>query len=102
MPKRMTLTADQRTEAVMSLLRREEPASAIARRYGISEPSLYRLRDQFLDGGKRAMARSSGRKTGAKEKELERLERDVACRDRVIGELTIANRLLKKHSADLI
>lgn len=102
MPKRMTLTVDQRTEAVMSLLRREEPASAIARRYGISEPSLYRLRDQFLDGGKRAMARSSGRKTDAKEKELERLERDVACRDRVIGELTIANRLLKKHSADLI
>ncbi|MFW6033298.1 MAG: helix-turn-helix domain-containing protein [Phycisphaeraceae bacterium] len=102
MPKRMALTTEQRTEAVMSLLRREEPASAIARRYGISEPSLYRLRDQFLDGGKQAMAQASGRKTDAKEKELERLQQDVARRDRVIGELTIANRLLKKHSADLL
>lgn len=100
MPKRMALTVDERSEAVMSLLRREESAAAIARRYGISEQSLYRLRDQFLDGGKQAMARASGRKTDAKQKELERLQQDVARRDRVIGELTIANRLFKKHSAD--
>lgn len=102
MPKRMALTVQQRYEAVMSLLRREEPAVAIARRFGISEPSLYRLRDQFLDGGKQAMTQASGGTMVGKDKQLERLEKDVARRDRVIGELTIANRLLKKHSVGLL
>lgn len=97
MPKRLELTAQQRTDAVLSLLRREEPTPAIARRYGISEQTLYRMRDQFLEGGRSAIAQGRT-KSNARDQQLKELEREVAHRDRVIGELTIANRILKKHS----
>lgn len=99
MPRQLSLSIEQRTEAVLSLLRREEPAAAIARRFGISEPTLYRLRDQFLAAGRSALTQGRG-KGDAQAREVERLQQDVARRDRVIGELTIANRLLKKLSGD--
>jgi len=100
MGKRLSLSQSDRYEAVLSLLRREEPAPKIARRYGISEQSLYRLRDQFLEGGKEGLARKSGANQGERQ-QLEDLEKEIAERDRVIGELTIANRILKKGAAGL-
>lgn len=36
MGRQSNLTVEQRTEAVLSLLRREEPAGKIARRYGVA------------------------------------------------------------------
>ena len=42
MGKPSKLSVEQRTEAVLSLLRREESAVKIARRYGISGQTLYR------------------------------------------------------------
>ncbi len=94
MGKQTDLTAAQRAEAVMALLRREEPATAIARRFGISEPTLYRYRDLFLEGGKAAVAAKSGADNGR----VAQMERELAERDRVIGELTVVNRVLKKLS----
>lgn len=98
MGRRSGLTVEQRSEAVLALLRREEPAVAIARRLGISEPTLYRYREQFLDGGQRALAGSGsgGGKGDGRDRQIESLRQAVAHRDRVIGEMTIANRLLKK------
>jgi transposase len=101
MSKRTELDVSQRTEAVLALLRREEPAGKIARRYGIAEATLYRYRDQFLEGGKAALTNGRRGKSDPREHEIERLHKDVAHRDRVIGELTIANRILKKTSDDL-
>jgi len=62
MAKRSYLSTAKRREAVLSLLRREEAASVLARRYGVSEGSLYRWRDEFLVGGKavNSMAASIG------------------------------------------
>ncbi len=96
MGRQSGLSIEQRTEAVLSLLRREEPAAKIARRMGISEPTLYRYRDQFLEAGKAGIAAGAGKV--AQDRASERLERELAERDRVIGELTIANRILKKLS----
>lgn len=96
MAKRTELDVSQRTEVVMSLIRREEPAARLARRYGISEPTLYRYRDQFLAGGQAALASGRRGKADPREQRIDRLERDLAERDRVIGELTIANRIFKK------
>lgn len=103
----MALDVEQRYEAVMALLRREEPAAAIARRHGICEATLYRLRDEFLAAGKEALSQGHG--NGRKrEDRVVAMEKAVAERDRVIGEararlprrqLTIANRILKKVQA---
>ena len=97
MGRRSDLGIEKRTEAVLSLLRREESAAKVARRYGVSEQSLYRWRDQFLEAGKAGLA-SVGGKGDPRDRVIEALERDVAERDRVVGELTIANRILKKVS----
>ena len=98
MGKHSKLSMDERTEAVLSLLRREESAVKIARRFGVSEPTLYRWRDQFLDAGKAGLAVSNG-KADPRDRTIEQLEKELAERDRVIGELTIANRVFKKLSA---
>lgn len=97
MGRQSGLTLEQRTEAVLSLLRREEPAAKIARRFGISEPTLYRYRDLFLEAGKAGLASGHGPADPAR-REVAELKRQLDERDQVIGEITIANRVLKKLS----
>jgi transposase-like protein len=97
MATKSMLKIEDRVELVLRLLRREEPAAQIARRAGISEQTLYRWRDEFIGGGKQGL---SGR-TNEPTRQIERLERALAERDRIIGELTVANRVLKKVSAPL-
>lgn len=101
MAKRSDLTAAQRREVVLLLLRREEPAGKLARRYGISEQTLYRWRDEFLAGGEAALASSKGG-ADSRDREIKELKKEVERRDQVIGELTIANRILKKTSEGLL
>ena len=81
-------------------LRREEPAAKVARRFGVSEQTLYRWRDEFLAGGEAALANGKG---GAdlRDREIRELKKEVERRDQVIGELTIANRILKKTADGL-
>ena len=67
----------------------------LARRYGVSEHPLYRWRDDFLAGGEAALAGKQGK---GQQQRIQELEREVEQRDQVIGELTIANRVLKKVS----
>lgn len=95
MAKHAEHTPEQRAEIVLALLRREEPASVLARRHGISENTLYRWREEFIAGGRTNMA-SSKKAQKLQEQRTAKLEREIAERDMVIGELTIANRILKK------
>lgn len=95
MPRQTSLTIEQRVEAVLSLLRKEEPANRIARRYGIAEATLYRYRDAFLEAGKAGL--SAGH-TNVQQREVAELKKQLEQRDQVIGEITIANRILKKLS----
>jgi transposase-like protein len=101
MGKKSALEGSERRDVVLMLLRREEPAAVLARRYGISEQTLYRWRDEFLAAGEAALL---GAKSGAdpRNRQIEELKRELARRDQVIGELTIANRLLKKSSDGLL
>ena len=64
MGKQAEVSVPQRCEAVLKLLRREEPAAQIARRLGVSEPTLYRWRDDFLAGGQAALGSGKGRAIG--------------------------------------
>ena len=98
MGARSDLPVADRREAVLSLLRKDEPAALVARRYKVSEQTLYRWRDDFLAAGEAGLTRgANGRNPEAKR--IAELEGELAERDRVIGELTIANRILKKVRA---
>ncbi len=95
MGKQSDLSIPQRREVVLMLLRREEPTAKLARRFGVSEQTLYRWRDEFLAAGEAALSNDKG---GAdpRDREIRELKKEVEGRDQVIGELTIANRILKK------
>jgi transposase-like protein len=97
MAKRCEVSVADRREAVLCLLRREEPAAVIARRVGVSEPTLYRWRDEFLAAGEAALA-SSRKGADPRDRRIAELEAQIEKRDQVIGEYTIANRILKKLS----
>ena len=98
MGKHCELPVTERREAVLSLLRREEPGVVIARRYGVSEASLYRWRDAFLAAGEAALAGGTRNGATTHNREIAEFEQQIEKRDQVIGELTVANRILKKLS----
>ena len=96
MGKRSDLTIPQRREVVLMLLRREEPAEKLARRFGVSQQTLYRWRDEFLAGGEAALANGKG---GAdpRDREVQELKKEVEGRDQRVG---IAKRSRKRIVAD--
>jgi transposase-like protein len=67
----------------------------VARRFGVSEQTLYRWRDEFLAGGEAALASGKGQ-GDPRDGQIQDLRKELGQRDQVIGELTIANRILKK------
>lgn len=93
MSKKKLASKEKKLQAVLSLLRKEETGAKIARRYGVSEGSLYRWRDEFLEGGKTALG---GKRKKSEDKQIAELKKEIADREQVIGEITIANRILKK------
>lgn len=98
MGRKSELPVAQREEAVLSLLRKEEPVAALSRRYQVSEQTLYRWRDEFLAGG-RARLSQGDREAEAAQRRIAKLEQELARRAQVIGELSIANGILKKLQA---
>jgi transposase-like protein len=99
MPKQLNVEVKDRHEAVLCLIRREESAAVIARRLGVSEGTLYRWRDDFLAAGEAALAGATGKKcSDPRDRRIADLEAQIEKRDQVIGEYTIANRILKKLS----
>lgn len=79
MAKRSDVSVADRREAVLNLLRREEPATLIARRVGVSQQTLYRWRDEFLAGGEAALSAKNGKADGQAQriKELERFHQTL-------------------------
>ena len=59
MARKSRLTAEQKSEAIMAMIRKEEPVIQISRRYGVSEQSLYRWYEEFLAGGRSALSGSA-------------------------------------------
>ena len=89
------LSSTERREAVLSLLRGEETAEAIGRRLGIDKSTVSRWREEFLAGGEAALTDG---KADPRDRQIAELEQQIADRDQVIGEYTVANRILKKLS----
>jgi len=98
MGKQADVKPSERREAVLVLIKREESVDVLARRYGVSAQTLYRWRDDFLAAGEAALAGAGGKGKDPRNEQIKQLEKEVARRDQVIGELTIANRIFKKVS----
>jgi transposase-like protein len=102
MARQCNVDVKDRREAVLCLLRREEAAAVIARRVGVSEPTLYRWRDEFLAAGESALANGGRKGADSRDRRIAELEAQIEKRDQVIGEYTIANRILKKLSGQSV
>ncbi len=96
MAQKSNLTVKERKQAVLRVLRREEAVAKIARRYGISVQTLNRWVEAFTENGEEGL--KDKRRAGAEQAKIKELERQLAKRDQIIGELTVANRILKKIS----
>jgi len=99
MSRKSELSMEERFEVVLSLLRREESAAALARRYQVSEVTIYRWRDAFLAGGRAGLTKPDAAAESADKRRITQLERELAERAQIIGELSIANDILKKLQA---
>ena len=88
---RRSIPSETKIQAVLSLLRKEESARAIARRYEVSEQALYHWRDTFLEEGKKGLEGKSGDRS-----DIKRLEKEIKARDELIANLSVANHVLKK------
>ena len=97
MPRHSPHSPEERAQIVLSSLRREETDTAICRRHGISDTTLTRWKEEFLAGGTAALG-AGKHVQNTQGRRIEELERNLEQRDQVIGELTIANRILKKFS----
>lgn len=96
MGRKSNLGKEERVEVVLALLRGEEKLEVLARRHGICANTVRRYRDEFIAGGRaQLMGKSS---TQGLESENKALKRQIEERDMVIGEYTIANRVLKKRA----
>ena len=51
MGKKSEVSAEERREIFLKVLRKEESTAALARKHGVAEASIYRWHDQFLAGG---------------------------------------------------
>ena len=95
MPTPTSISPEQRVQVVLALLRKEDSLESLARKAGVSATSLGRWRDDFVEAGKSALG--SGKVVQNQlARQVESLQSELAGRDQVIGELTVANRILKK------
>ena len=90
MGKRSDVAVPQRREVVLMLLRREERAAKLARRFGVSEQTLYRWRDDFLAGGEAALSAGKGQ-NDPRERENAELKKQLAQRDQCVGSTQTGN-----------
>ncbi len=94
MARHSKIPKDQRAELVLAVLRGTEKLEVLARRHQVSTNTLRRWRDEFLAGGKDRLTGNGD--ASAAQAEVTRLQRDLAEREMIIGELTVANRFLQK------
>lgn len=96
MARHSNVPKDQRVELVLTLLRGSESLEVLARRHQVSANTLRRWRDEFLAGGRERIT-GTGNASGVQE-ENQQLKRELAEREMIIGELTVANRFLQKKA----
>lgn len=92
--KRRKFTARFKFETVLEVLRGEKSVAQICRERDITEALYYKWRDAFLE---RAPSVFEDQRSGSNEQPSER----VAELERMVGQLTMENAILKKASSRL-
>ncbi|WP_408005599.1 IS3 family transposase [Salibaculum griseiflavum] len=88
-------SAEEKIRIVLAGLRGEESIAALCRREGISESLYYTWSKEFLEAGKQRLAGDTARQ--ATSPEVKELRSESAALKEVVADLTLENRLLKKH-----
>ncbi|MDF1524642.1 MAG: transposase, partial [Trueperaceae bacterium] len=87
---------EEKTRIVLAVLRGEVTIAAAARREGVSETTIAKWRDRFLDGGQAAIA--AGGRVGGSSRE-QRLQADIEELTSALGEAHVELRLWRKGGA---
>jgi len=85
------LDDEKRLEIALATLRDGTTVAEVCNRYGISEATYYRLRDEALEALREGL--KSGRRQGGREAELERENRDLK---ELVADYAAAVHILKK------
>ena len=62
---REKLTVEQKVSLALELLKRERSLDEIRQHYRVSHTTAYKIRNQFLDGGRRALSGATERRNDA-------------------------------------
>ena len=83
-------TPKEKEDILMELFNTNVSAAELCRIHNISPATMQAWKDKFLQGGRYGIRDKSARISKAHEKKIEHLQR-------IIGELTVANDILKKN-----
>ena len=64
MRKREKLTPEERVALALALIKREHSFAEVCSHYHVSHTTAYKIRNAFLEGGRRALAGARGREVG--------------------------------------
>lgn len=87
---RNKISTEDKMAIVLACIKNKETVITLARRHDISDTAIYRWKDQFLEGARQGLMHNK------KDNRLLGLEKELLERDRIIGELSVANKILKK------
>lgn len=87
------LSPEQRLEVVVAFLGGKASMAELCREHGVSSQTIYVWRDKFLEGGLRGLQGN-----GPSQRE-ETLERENAKLKELLGEISMANYVLKKGAS---
>ena len=91
--RRQRHTEETKITIVLESLRNKVGVSELCKKYGVSDATFYKWRDQFMEAGKRGL-------TGNLEFPDADLKRKISEYEKVIGRLTVQNEILKKTFED--
>lgn len=90
MPRNSTFSPEQRAEIVLAVLEGRRPMAEICRDHQVTTTTVYRWKEQFLEGGLAGLKGNAPKKlAGDQEREMQRMRE-------LVGELALANFAMKK------
>ncbi len=78
MRKREKLTPEERFALALDLIKREHSFAEVCSHYHVSHTTAYKIRNAFLEGGRRALAGARGRDGGERGIDDEPIASDAA------------------------